>query len=179
MTKLVTYRSTSGERELVFVTVPEDPRLTLLLDVPSSGVPGDDVAVVDENLTTIAEARLIARGWAAERASDPQTVTVVPAERPVAHGSRTKRVIARYSTAAEHRLLIGERIKGEACLLDVPADEAAGGPVHLVARNLVTRRELDALVADYLAQCAARGTTARHADALLIADLAGAAEGRR
>jgi len=168
MTPLCTYRAASGRRALVFVAVPDEPDLRMLFDAALSG-DGTDVVLVDDGLTSVAEARVVALGWAAEHALDERPV-VTPHVRPAATGE--PHPLARYHTPTGARIVLGQRIAGEACVIDVPAGE--DGAVHLVARGVVTAAELDALVADYVEQSTRRGAPARHADAPLLSDLADA-----
>ena len=169
MTTLVTYRAVSGRRELVFVAVPDEPGLTLLLDAAADHSDPADVVIVDEALVSVAEARVVARGWAEEQAADPATISETSTA-PTSVPAGQRRILGRYRTGAGHRLVVGQRINGEACVLDIPATHE--GRVHLVARGLTTRRELDALVADYLQQSARRRHPARHAESRTVDRLA-------
>jgi hypothetical protein len=58
--------------------------------------------------------------------------------------------LARYRISAGERILKGQRVLGIVRVVDVPAD--GHGRRFLVERELETNRELEALVADYLAQ---------------------------
>jgi hypothetical protein len=73
-------------------------------------------------------------------------VTTVPTTRNV--GERVK--LGRYRTAHGERILLGQRICGVVRVRDVPA--SGRGRRYLVERELTSKVELDALVADYLAQ---------------------------
>ena len=59
--------------------------------------------------------------------------------------------LARYTAAGEQRLIRGQRILGVVRVSDVPAD---GGKSrrYLIERELETNAEVQALVADYLAE---------------------------
>jgi hypothetical protein len=61
--------------------------------------------------------------------------------------------LGRYRTAHGERILIGQRVYGVVRVSDVPA--TGRGRRYLVERELTSKAELDALVADYLNQ--ARG----------------------
>ncbi len=71
-------------------------------------------------------------------------------------GARTE--LARYTTPRGQRLLVGQRIDGEPCLIDMPAGDH--GRVHLVERGLTSHDELQAIVADYVDQSTRRGEPA-------------------
>jgi hypothetical protein len=71
-------------------------------------------------------------------------------------GARTE--LARYTTPRGQRLLVGQRIDGEPCLIDMPAGDH--GRVHLVERGLTGHDELQAIVADYIDQSTRRGEPA-------------------
>ncbi len=71
-------------------------------------------------------------------------------------GARTE--LARYTTPRGQRLLVGQRIDGEPCLIDMPAGDH--GRVHLVERGLTSHDELQAIVADYIDQSTRRGEPA-------------------
>jgi hypothetical protein len=63
-------------------------------------------------------------------------------------GQRTE--LARYTVTEGERILYGQRIDGIVRVIDRPA--AKGGRAYLVERELETKSELDALIADYLQQ---------------------------
>jgi hypothetical protein len=56
--------------------------------------------------------------------------------------------LGRYRTAHGERILIGQRVYGVVRVSDVPA--TGRGRRYLVERELTSKAELDALVADYL-----------------------------
>jgi len=58
--------------------------------------------------------------------------------------------LGRYRTAHGERILIGQRVCGVVRVSDVPS--SGRGRRYLVERELTCKAELDALVADYLAQ---------------------------
>jgi hypothetical protein len=62
--------------------------------------------------------------------------------------------LARYRTSAEERVVFGQRIDGVVRVIDKPA--AGSGRSFLVERGLTSKSELDALVADYVAQSSRR-----------------------
>ena len=64
--------------------------------------------------------------------------------RPVV-GERSE--LASYTVAGESRVIVGQRVDGVVRVSDVPAGE---GRSYLIERELETKAELDALVADYL-----------------------------
>ena len=58
--------------------------------------------------------------------------------------------LARYRVPQGERIIFGQRIDGVVRVTDRPAGK--GGRAYLVERGLETKAELDALVADYVAQ---------------------------
>jgi hypothetical protein len=60
--------------------------------------------------------------------------------------------LARYRISAGERVLKGQRVMGVVRVTDVPAD--GHGRRYLVERELISKAELDAIVADYLRQAA-------------------------
>ena len=92
--------------------------------------------------------------WTQNREQDPPPVQD---PRPAAHrraavvGQRTE--LGRYTlTDGTERVLYGQRVDAVVRVTDRPA--AVGGRAYLVERELETRAELDALIAEYLAQAA-------------------------
>jgi hypothetical protein len=168
---LVTYRAQEGERELALLGRPDAPGRLLLLDVPRHVARTDDVHIVDDELTTLAEARLVAAGWADERAVDGDVRVVDRAPSASTRTGGPERELARYATRAGDRVLVGQRIAGAVCLSDRPADERSGGKVLFVQRGIATQAELDALVTDYIAESERRGEPARRAGAALVEDM--------
>jgi hypothetical protein len=65
-------------------------------------------------------------------------------------GQRTE--LARYTVSEGERILYGQRIDGIVRVIDRPAKQ--GGRAYVVERELDTKDELDALIADYLHQAA-------------------------
>jgi len=63
--------------------------------------------------------------------------------------------LGRYRTARADRVLVGQRVLGVVRVSDVPA--SGRGRRYLVERELTRKDELDALVADYLAEAAELG----------------------
>jgi hypothetical protein len=119
---LCTYTDDSGPRAVAYVTVPDAPELRLLFDVPSDAATTDDVVLVDEHLTTAAEAQAVAVGWAAEHALNGTHVQLAK--------SRDRRIgppreLARYGIPAGERVLVGLRVVGEVCVSDIPVDLTA------------------------------------------------------
>jgi hypothetical protein len=58
--------------------------------------------------------------------------------------------LGRYRTAAAERIVIGQRVCGVVRVSDIPA--SGRGRRYLVERELASKAELDALLADYLHQ---------------------------
>jgi hypothetical protein len=58
--------------------------------------------------------------------------------------------LARYRVSAGDRIVVGQRVLGVVRLTDVPAD--GHGRRYLIERGLTAMSELEAVVADYLAQ---------------------------
>jgi hypothetical protein len=61
--------------------------------------------------------------------------------------------LGRYRTAHGERILVGQRVCGVVRVSDLPS--SGRGRRYLVERELTSKAELDALVADYLAQARA------------------------
>ena len=62
--------------------------------------------------------------------------------------------LARYAISAGERVLYGQRVNGIVRVTDTPA--TGRGRAFLVERGLTSRAELEALVADYVAESARR-----------------------
>jgi hypothetical protein len=60
--------------------------------------------------------------------------------------------LARYTVATGERVVLGQRVLGVVRLVDVPAE--GRGRRYLIERELTSRAELEAIVADYLDQAA-------------------------
>jgi hypothetical protein len=60
------------------------------------------------------------------------------------------RQLARYRVSAGERIVVGQRVLGVVRLTDIPAD--GHGRRYLIERDLTAMAELEAIVADYLAQ---------------------------
>ena len=73
-------------------------------------------------------------------------ITTAPSSRSA--GERVE--LGRYRTAHGARVLVGQRVFGVVRVSDVPS--GGRGRHYLVERELTSEAELDALVADYLAQ---------------------------
>jgi hypothetical protein len=80
-------------------------------------------------------------------------------------GAGAPRVLASYECDEGTRQLVGQRIEGRVALSDVPAGDQ--GKVYLVERHLRGKRELDGLVADYLALAAQLGRPPLRGDWIL------------
>jgi hypothetical protein len=76
-----------------------------------------------------------------------------------------QKVLATYECDEGTRQLVGQRIDGRVALSDIPAGDE--GKVYLVERHVPSERELDALVADYLALAAQLGRPPLRADRVL------------
>ena len=144
VTTLCRYTGPEGERELVLIAVPDEPVPLVLLDAATDPQTTDDVIVVDDELTTLAEARMVAAGYPREHDAAAQLPL---AAQHTGVGAQTE--VARYvAPDGEHRL-VAQRNRGEVCLIDLPQDDE--GKVRLVERGLATHAELTALVTDYVA----------------------------
>ncbi len=143
-TTLCRYTGQDGERELVLIAVPGETMPLLLLDAAAGAQATDDVIVVDDELTTLAEACVVAAGHA--RAHDP-SAEVLGTRGHTSVGTPTE--VARYTAVDGEHALVVQRIRGEVCLIDLPRSDE--GKVRLVERGLATRAELTALVDDYAA----------------------------
>ena len=78
-------------------------------------------------------------------------MTTTTATRPTdARPTNPPRELARYRISADEQIVISQRVLGVVRLTDVPAD--GHGRRYLIERGLTAMAELEALVADYLAQ---------------------------
>ena len=73
-------------------------------------------------------------------------LTTAPTSRSA--GERVE--LGRYRAARGERVLVGQRVCGVVRVSDVPS--SSSGRRYLVERELTSKAELEALVADYLAQ---------------------------
>jgi hypothetical protein len=81
-------------------------------------------------------------------------VTNPTAIKPSRAGQTNARVeLARYTLSAGERVIYGQRVLGVVRLVDEPAD--GHGRRYIIERELTVMAELEAIVADYLAQAAA------------------------
>jgi len=91
--------------------------------------------------------------WTHNRHAQPPapttTATVARPPAPAVVGPRIE--LARYQVRSGPRILYGQRVDGIVRVTDKPA--GGRGRAYLVERELETRRELDVLIADYLATC--------------------------
>jgi hypothetical protein len=66
-------------------------------------------------------------------------------------GATNERVeLARYRISSGERIVCGQRVDGLVRLVDIPVSDR--GRRYLIERGLTSMRELEAIVADYLAQ---------------------------
>jgi len=77
--------------------------------------------------------------------------------------------LARYTIAAGERVIHGQRVLGVVRLVDDPA--SGEGRHYVIERELTTMAELDAIVADYLAQAQAWDAIPAAGPCCLLADL--------
>jgi hypothetical protein len=104
--------------------------------------------------TRVREDEIAGRGssatWTQNREQEP-AAPEGPAARPrraPVIGARTE--LARYRVAEGERVVCGQRVDGIVRVTDRPV--AQGGRAYLIERGIESKTELDALVADYLAQ---------------------------
>jgi hypothetical protein len=84
------------------------------------------------------------------------TATATTCAQPTRTERTGERVeLGRYRTPHGERLVIGQRVLGIVRVSDVPA--TGRGRHYLIERELTSKAELDALVADYLQQAAHYG----------------------
>jgi hypothetical protein len=76
--------------------------------------------------------------------------TAAPTHPTDARPTNPPRELARYRISAGERIVVGQRVLGIVRLTDVPAD--GHGRRYLIERGLTAMAELEAVVADYLAQ---------------------------
>jgi hypothetical protein len=167
MQTLLTYPAEEGERELVLLQRPDAPDRFLLLDAAAGPAATDDVVIVDDELTTPAEAGAVATGWAQEHAV--ATIAVPAPPRAIAPPGEAHE-LARYRTRSGERIVVAQRVAGTVCVTDRPTGD--DGTVLLVQRSVHSRAELVALVADYVTESERRGEPARRVPTGLVDDLA-------
>jgi hypothetical protein len=119
----------------------------------------DQIAAGPQDAARVRDDEIHGRGssatWMHNREQEPP-----PVEDPGPAASRRRRApvvgkrteLARYTVTEGERILYGQRIDGIVRVTDRPVGE--GGRAYLVERDLETKGELDAVVADYLAQAA-------------------------
>jgi hypothetical protein len=96
--------------------------------------------------------------WAHNRHQEPAAENPTPAPRPRTPSVGKRTELARYRTPAGERVLYGQRVDGIVRLTDRPEGAAnASQRAYLVERDLQTKPELDAVIADYLSQAAKLG----------------------
>jgi hypothetical protein len=145
------------DREIILVERPDRPTRHLLIDAPRWSSRTDDVVIIDDAITTFAEARLVASGWVGERR---QLVPDGQQSASLCGHTGTERELARYRTSTGAlRAVVGQRVRGRVCVTDRPTGGV--GRVLVVERDVVTRAELDALVSLYVAESTRRGEPAR------------------
>jgi hypothetical protein len=118
-------------------------------------------AIVDQiatgpihDATRVREDEIAGRGssatWTQNREQEPVALGEPAARPPRAPviGARTE--LARYRVAEGERVICGQRVAGIVRVTDRPVVQ--GGRAYLIERGLESKTELDALVADYLAQ---------------------------
>jgi hypothetical protein len=119
----------------------------------------DQIATGPIDAARVREDEISGRGssatWVQNRDQEPSVVEDRPAPRrmtPVV-GKRTE--LARYRVAEGERILYGQRVDGVVRVADRPAQST--GRSYLIERGIESKDELDALVADYLAQAVKLG----------------------
>ena len=114
----------------------------------------DQLATGPVDSARVREDEISGRGssatWAHNRHREPTPTSdrSAPKRSTPVVGKRTE--LARYTVAEGERVLYGQRVDGVVRVTDRPA--TSGGRCFLVERGLQTKDELDALVADYLAE---------------------------
>lgn len=114
----------------------------------------DAVAMGEQDAARVRKDEISGHGssatWAHNRRQEPEPTSDRPAPKRITPvvGKRTE--LARYTVTEGERILYGQRVDGVVRVTDRPA--RAGGRAYLVERGLQTKSELDALIADYLAQ---------------------------
>jgi hypothetical protein len=119
----------------------------------------DQIATGPEDSARVRDDEISGHGssaaWAHNRHKEPEPTSERPAAKrttPVV-GKRTE--LARYTVAEGERIVYGQRIDGVVRVTDRPA--SPGDRCYLVERGLKSKDELDALVADYVAQARRMG----------------------
>ena len=96
--------------------------------------------------------------WAHNRHQEPAAENPAPAPRPRTPSVGKRTELARYRTPAGERVLYGQRVDGIVRLTDRPEGAASASQrAYLVERDLQTKPELDAVIADYLSHAAKLG----------------------
>lgn len=97
--------------------------------------------------------------WVQNRHQEPAPENAAPAPGPRTPSVGKRTELARYRIPAGERVLYGQRIDGIVRLTDRPEGLASASQrAYLVERELQTKPELDALIADYFAQAARLGS---------------------
>lgn len=121
----------------------------------------DRIATGPEDAARVRDEEISGRGssatWAHNRDREPRPSSDRPAPKhrtPVV-GKRTQ--LARYTVAEGERIVYGQRVDGVVRVTDRPATPGGRRRSYLVERGLQTKGELDALVADYVAEAERTG----------------------
>jgi hypothetical protein len=120
----------------------------------------DQLASGPEDSAHVRDDEISGRGSSATWAHNRDRQPAAPASQPSAPRRATPVVgklteLARYTVAEGLRIVYGQRIDGVVRVTDRPAGN--GGRAYLVERDLKSKDELDALVADYLAEAKRTG----------------------
>jgi hypothetical protein len=126
----------------------------------------DQIATGPLDAARVREDEISARGssatWMHNREQEPPP-RETPAPPPLAGAARRgapvvgqRTELARYTVREGQRILYGQRVDGIVRVIDRPAGQ--GGRAYLVERELETKDELDALIADYVQQATKLGS---------------------
>ncbi len=109
--------------------------------------PDDATRVRDDELTGYGSTATWTHTQEPGPAAPADSSSATPQRKTPQVGPRTE--LARYTIPAGERIIYGQRVGGIVRLFDRPA--RSPGRAYLIERELETKSELDALIADYLA----------------------------
>jgi hypothetical protein len=112
----------------------------------------DQIASAPADSTRVRDDEVHGWGSTATWANQPTRAAGAPAAKPPAANVGKRTELARYTTPAGERILVGQRVNEVVRVSDIPA--SPGGRAYLVERGLEQdgNSALNALIADYLQQ---------------------------
>jgi len=110
----------------------------------------DQIASAPADSTRVRDDEVHGWGSTATWANQPTRAAGAPAAKPPAANVGKRTELARYTTPAGERILVGQRVNGVVHVSDIPA--SPGGRAYLIERGLEQdgNSALNALIADYV-----------------------------